>query len=313
MNRLAILTNAASRRNRDGATHLRMLDGMSDVTHRVTREAAELPAALEELLASEPAALAVNGGDGTLHAALTEMLRSDPARALPPLLALPGGTTNMSARDLGGGGALVPALRTFLALRDRPLTAWPVERRSVLLVRDASGARHAGLFFGIGTIVRGAEYWQRQLTRRAGEWGAGVALARGAWGIVRRQPPFADTTRICMRIDDGSPAEIDVLFLLTTVMRRLFLGLTPFWGPGEGALSCTWLDAAPRRLLRRLPAVLRGREAELAVADGYNGHRPGRLHLAFDDAWLLDGELMPASGPLELSASPPLAFLRVAP
>ncbi|MDT8321878.1 MAG: ABC transporter substrate-binding protein, partial [Xanthomonadales bacterium] len=61
-----------------------------------------------------------------------------------------------------------------------------------------------------------------------------------------------------LALDERTPMEAEVSLLLVTVMRRLFLGLTPFWGTGDAPLACTWIDDRPRRLLRRLPALLRG-------------------------------------------------------
>lgn len=311
MNRLAILSNPDSGGNRAAAARFATLDGLNGVEHHLTGPIEALPELLTGILARRPAALAVNGGDGTLQAVLTDLLGRD-GLEVPPLFAVPGGSTNMSAQDLGSGPSLRAALHAFLSLRDRPVATWPVEQRPVLEVRDGDDRLHAGLFFGVGTIVRGAEFWKRELgaARRAGEWAAGVAFARGAWGILRRQPPFADGTRLQLAFDaDGEGSEVRVSLLLVTVMRRLFLGMTPFWGGGAGALGCTWLDDPPRRMLRRLPALLRGRGERLRADEGYHSRRCDAVDIGLDESWLLDGELHPGGATLRLRASRPLPFI----
>ncbi len=313
MNRLAVLTNASSRANRGGRSPLPPALPGDAVTELVTHSADEVPDALAALLDLRPDALAVNGGDGTIHTLLSACLRRGALDALPPLAVLPGGTTNMNARDLGGGGALRPALRAFLALRERPRSTWPMTCRPVLQVRADDHSLHAGLFFGLGVIVRGVEFWQHALHSSPFGAGGGVAAAvvRTAWGLARRQPPFDTATRVGLRFGDGSAFQADVSGLIVTVLERLVLGSRPFWGPGVGPLACTYLDARPQHFLLHLPALLRGHEAALPSAKGYHARRAERLEVGVDEPWLLDGEILDAPGPLELGASPPLAFLRL--
>lgn len=310
-NRLAVLTNASSRANRGGRSSLPPALLGDAVTHVVTHAVDELPQALDALLAARPDAVAVNGGDGTIHTLLSECLRRGALADLPPLAVLPGGTTNMNARDLGGGGALRPAMRAFLALRERPRSAWPLTHRPVLQVRAGDHSQHAGLFFGLGVIVRGVEFWQHTL--RSSSFGAGgsvaAAVVRTAWGLARRQPPFDTTTSVGLRFDHDGAFQADVSGLIVTVLKRLVLGTRPFWGPGVGALACTYMDARPQRFLLHLPALLRGHEAALPSTRGYHSRRSDRLSLDVEEPWLLDGEIVRAPGPLVLSASRPLVFL----
>lgn len=318
MNRIAILSNAGSGRNRRRAALLETLDGLSELDHRVTDRAAAVPEALTSLLARRPAVLAVNGGDGTVQAVLTaldEVAGSEAAAGgrIPPLAVLPAGSTNMSAHDLGCGGRLADRLAALLALRDRPPSAWALERRAPLRVTDARGCTRSGFFFGAGTIVRGIRYWHEALAHGggAGEWGAGAALARVAWGIARGQPPFADALSAHLALEDGAPEPRDLSFLLVTGMRRLFLGIRPFWGPGAGPLACTWVDHRPKAFVRHLPALLRGRGEALAEADGYHGRRPARVTLELEESWVIDGEIFPAAGPLRIAPGTPRDFLRL--
>jgi hypothetical protein len=323
VNRLAILSNAGSGRNRSRSELLRVLDATSGVDHRVTATQSDVPEVLTELLGREPDVLAVNGGDGTVQAVLSAWADLRDAGAvppeLPPLAVLPAGSTNMTAHDLGCGGRMRRRVGDLLALRDRERGAWRMEQRSPLSVVDEAGTRRLGFCFGMGTIVRGIEYWHERLQHGggAGEWGAGAALVRAAWGIVRRQPPFHEPAHVRLLAQAGDAAgraEADgaVSFLLATTMRRLFLGISPFWGEGAGPLSVTWIDDGARSFLVRFPALLAGREARLPAADGYHGVRTDRVELAFDDPWAIDGEVFAATSSLALSAGPALACVRLA-
>ena len=310
--RLAVLSNAGSRANRNGRWSLLSLDGLGG-PHAVTHAVEELPAALDTLLAARPDALAVNGGDGTLQALLTEAARRGALAELPPLAVLPGGTTNMSAHDLSGVARLREALRAFAGLRDRPADAWPIAWRPVVEVQAGDGRRYAGLFFGLGTVVRGVELWQQALRRRrrAGDLGVAVAVGRVMWGMARRHPPFDGATPLALGFDDEPGTDTAVSALMVTTLARLTLRMRPYWGDGVGPLTSTWMDARPQRLLRRLPPLLWGHASGLPADAGYHSRRASRLTIAVDDPWLLDGEVLRSPGPLVVEASRPLAFLEL--
>ena len=307
---LAVLSNAGSRANRNGRWSLLALSGLNG-PHEVTHDVTELPAALDELLAARPDALAINGGDGTLQTLLSECARRGVLDALPPLAVLPGGTTNMSAHDLSGLARQREALRAFAALRGLPREAWPVTRRPVVEVHTGDGRRFAGLFFGLGTVVRGVELWQQALRRRsrAGDLGVAVAVGRAMWGIARRKPPFDEATPVTLRFDGEPPTDTAVSALMVTTLERLVLRMRPYWGDGAGPLTSTWMEARPRRLLRHLPPLLWGRASGLPDDGGYHSRRATCLTIGVDDPWLLDGEVLRAPGPLTVVASPPLPFL----
>jgi diacylglycerol kinase (ATP) len=311
VNRLAVLSNAQSRGNRGRALERLGFSGLDGLAHAVTHAADELPDALDALLATRPAALAINGGDGTSQRLLTLCRRRGDLSRLPPLAFLPGGTTNMNARELGGGGSRRAALEAFLALRALPRPQWPLQRQRVLLIDIAGGASYAGLVFALGAVVFGVEYWER--SHRQGslpvELGLSVAVARTALSIARRTPPFDAATPVELGFGSAPPQRAAVSCLLVSALDRLFFGFRPFWGGGDGPLACTWLDERPRAFARRLPALLWGRGAALRSDDGYHSLRTERVAVELDDPWLLDGEIERECGRLLLTASAPLPFL----
>ncbi len=309
--RLALLSNALSRSNRGGRWREHPVAQVQGVTHALTHSLDDLPAALDTLLASQPDVLAVNGGDGTLQTLLTACLRRGVLEQLPPLAVLAGGTTNMSARDLSGPVGWRRAERALVALVARPPATWPLVRRPVVQVEAADGSLFAGLFFGLGNLVRGVEFWQRTLRENpgAGEWGVGAAVTRTAWGIVRREPPFEGATRVQLHLDGAALAQTETSALMVTTLERLVLGMRPYWGNTTGPLACTWMDATPRQFLLRLPFLLWGQGERVAGDAGYHSARGSALRVELDEPWLLDGEVVRAPGPLAISATRPLRFV----
>jgi hypothetical protein len=79
------------------------------------------------------------------------------------------------------------------------------------------------------------------------------------------------------------------LFMATT-LRKLMLGLWPFWGDGEGELRYLDIDAPPRRLATALPAVMRGRPRPWMPAAGYRSGAVRALDLSLTEPFVVDGE-----------------------
>ena len=308
--RAAILTNPHSSRNRRHLAELRTtLAGHRDIRHVETASADEVGGALAELLDSDIDLLAINGGDGTIHLALSALLASTRQRPLPRLALLPGGTTNMSARDINGAAlAQRDALTAFIGAAADGAVATP---RHVLRVSPAGAAPQFGLCFGIGAIVRGIEYCHERIFRLGvrDEWATGVALLRAGWGIARREAVFAEGVplRICI---DGEPHDTRAAFFLVSALAQLLLGIRPFWGDGSAPLRVTLVREHARRFLRNFPDLLRGRaEPNLTEDGGYLSRRSTTIEISGDCPYTIDGEIyhdgggrirVEAFGPLQI-------------
>jgi len=310
MQRLAVLSNGASRGNHRGRWARWRTVGPS-VAHVVTSDVGDLAGGLATLLRAKPAALAIDGGDGTLQTFLSFCLQHDLLEQLPPLAVLPGGTTNMSAGDVSRSTRFGQALRAFLRLRTLPMGHWPLATRPVVAIGAADGSQHAGLFFGLGHLVTGVVSWQASLRQAAlaGSLGVAVAVARTAHGIARRRPPFDAVSEVRFSLDGSRERPVATTALMVTALDRLVLRMRPHWGPGAGPLACTWLEASAPNLLRTLPIALWGGGERLGSAAGYGSCRGNAVDLSFAGPWLLDGEVVHAPAPLTLSATPKLRFV----
>ena len=310
---VAVISNLNSRRNQRLAGPVRaLLETHPEVIHVESKDLRELPVHLDALRREGASHLAINGGDGTAQQTLTAMLNG--AWPDPPTLAvLPGGTTNMTAHDLNGAKlGLLAALRAFL---DAAQAATPATPRRIIRVQCEGHANQYGFCFGLGAIVRGIRYCHERVYRMglSDELAPGVAMLRAFYGIARREPVFAEGLPVRLGYGDdaangattsaGEP--LDTSFMCISTLQRLFLGMTPFWGSGSGDLAMTIVRERPERLLRTLPALLRGRpNRHLTEANGYTSQRLDTLQIESDGEYMLDGEIFPAAqSPLQLDAA----------
>ena len=93
---------------------LRLLRSYPHVLHVETDRAGALPDAIADLARRRIDLLVVNGGDGTLQHALTEILVNDPFERLPMIAPLRGGRCNMTALDLGTHRNPIRGLKALL-------------------------------------------------------------------------------------------------------------------------------------------------------------------------------------------------------
>jgi diacylglycerol kinase (ATP) len=294
--RSAILTNPHSSRNRRHLPRLRAaMAKHADIRHVETASVADVPAAVESLVADGIELLGINGGDGTVHLVLSALLHASAGRPLPTLALLPGGTTNMSARDLNGGAlSLQPALATLLAVAaGHP----PTTPRHLLHIHGTGAEPQLGLCLGMGAVVRGIEYCHERIFSLGirDEWATGVALLRAGWGIARREPVFADGVPLHISID-GEPHDTRASIFLVSALSELLLGIRPFWGDGSQPLRVTLVREHADRFMRNFPDLLKGRpDPHLTEAAGYLSRRGGAIDISGDCPYTIDGEIYHAS------------------
>ena len=274
-----------------------------------TRSPAEIPAALERLAASGIEVLGINGGDGTTQLVLTELLNGTRFARLPAIVVLPGGTTNMTARDLNGA-----PLRFFDAFErfvTRANDAFTTTRRHVVRARTAGAPDRYGFFAGMGAIVRGIEFCHERVYTMGirDEWASGVALLRATWGIARREPIFSEALPLRLELDHESFCADASIFFVTS-LATLFLGIRPFWGTGDAPLNATLVRAGAHRFGRSLPALLRGKpNALMTDANGYSSWRLARAGIDGAGTFTIDGEMYTTAAPLTLEAAGPVTVV----
>ncbi len=248
----------------------RFLDALSalGIEAAVTRtegpgHAAELA---REACRSEPDALAVVGGDGTLNEVLNGL-----GDAPIPLAAVPAGTSNILALDLG-----IPfdPVRAARLLRDG--------RKRTLDVGLANGRRFL-MVVGVG--------WDAHVVR------AVAAGRRGRLGKHRYLVPAVRATfdygfpRLSVRRGSGgAPRSARLVFACNTRNYAAFFTLTPRARPDDGLLDFLVVtEGAARNLLRWTLAALAGRLPRYREVRCFQG-RELRVEAERPVPWQIDGD-----------------------
>lgn len=320
--RIGLLNNLYAGRNDAQVERLLgFLRRHPDVLHVETNSADVVPEALADLARQEVDLLVINGGDGTVQFALTEILGNNAFEGRIPMIApLRGGRTNMSASDLG---ALKDPVRGFAALIDDIENGRLSERispRQVLCVRHTIDRQaQYGMFFGLGVIHR-AIGLNHELFEN--DHASGIQGAVGATMI---------TASLLGRLAAGDnngilqPDKVQVLIngqlqdrgeyflLIASTLDRLFSRMKPFWGSGPGGVEITSVASNAQRIPRSLLGILRGKPPPFVTEEnGYTSRNANRVELRLDCGFTVDGELFdPVPGrQIEISADHTIQFVR---
>lgn len=295
MTPLGLIGNARSGGNRGGLAALesQVAGAGGAISYQRLEAMDDLPGILEDLTQQGVEVIAIAGGDGTVQAVLTELLKNPLAAKMPKLAILPCGTTNMTAADVGLRGRPATALVRLLA-QWRKGDLGPYEcRRHVLRVENAVGyPPQWGMFFGAAWIYQAIQICRDKVESRGlrSDWAAGITLI----GMLLTQLVRHDVFRgeEMERLIDGGAAVTGLYSLmLATTLDRLVMGSRPFWNQGGGPVRLTSIRYPPRRLWSAGPRILYGGEQRRFPSDDYESRGAGRVELVMSCPFTLDGEL----------------------
>jgi hypothetical protein len=274
---------------------LGLLRRYPDVLHVETDSARLLPEALAEFARKEVDLLVLNGGDGTLQYALTELLANPEFAGLRMVAPLRGGRTNMTALDLGVDRDPVRALERLLESARTHSLHQRIVRRPVLRVR--SNLREDvqyGMFFGGGLLQRAIQFTHRVFDgRNHGVWGVGLVTGTLITRLFTHPTEGMLTPdKLEIRVDEREPQSGEYYLAFATSLSRLFLRLDPFWGTGPGDVRFTSISSKVAHLARSTPGILRGRPgAFVRPANGYDSVNADRIQLRMGCGYTIDGEI----------------------
>jgi hypothetical protein len=292
----------------------RELDRIPNATCREVTNAPEIHASVEAFLEADIDLLVIVGGDGTVQGVLNHLFALQPGSKWPVLSIIPGGTTNMTALDLGIQGSPEHLLQQlYRCLRDTNSAAFV--QRHVLSIEQAGVPKVYGMFFAVGLIARAVIFSQGRI-KRLGVTGeiysglimlgylAGVLLGRchGAWA-----PAIISVTP-----DSGTSHQGTYSFLFASTLDRLLFGMRPYWGREEEPVHVTFVKQQRKKSLRLVWPLLTGRGDVLPEKNGYYSCNTGTLELLVDDDYIVDGESYRAAekdGPLRITPAGPVCFL----
>ena len=148
---VALLSNPRSTGNRALLPRVREICAAHpDIFHYEVEEIGQIAKALEMIARVKPKVLVINGGDGTVQSALTELYHGGHFEGTPPPVAvLPNGKTNLIALDLGAEGDPLEALSRIIEVAKGDLSKHIVVRELIALSDGSEGARPVlGMFMG---------------------------------------------------------------------------------------------------------------------------------------------------------------------
>lgn len=314
--RLAVLCNPASGRVRRNAERVREAAKKAAGGAYLEATGPDELAEATRSLAGSGVPLCVIGGDGTLQAVLTELEASVPHADWPVLSVITGGSTNMSAKDLGVTGSMLrqlEALNRFGAGGQGQLV-----RRSVVRVRGSHGETRCGMCFGAGAVGAGIDFFQRRLYHK-GIHETHTSSLSIAWVLVSILGGGEKGRDMLQAIDwdaDGATGSADdVALCLVSSLDRLLLGSTPYWGSSDEPLHFTVVRRSARPFWRGLPRLARGAPSSgMTERNGWYSRDAREVSLHFTGPYAIDGEVYEAdteAGPVRIDAVEDVTWLVV--
>lgn len=206
-----------------------------------TRHACDLASSIDE----RSDILLVAGGDGTLHEVIDGMMQR-PVESRPPILLIPLGSGNDTARMIGARATLADIQRRISAQQSRDWDVLECTIGAEQVTRYCTNVLDVG--FG-GEVARRYTNGLRKLPARLGYVTATLQ------GFVSSK-----ARRMSVRIDD---VLIDDEMLLTAVANSKWfgsgIGIAPLAKPDDGILDITVVkNVGPLTYARFLPDLMRG-------------------------------------------------------
>ena len=295
----------------------RILAELPDVLQWEVKHVADFDVSVKALIQAKVDWLIILGGDGTFQGVLNRLFAWLPCNQWPVLTPIPGGTTNMTALDLGmrdKPDVILQRLKYYLEQpipRPEPLLV----ERPVLCIEQAGREKVYGMFLGLGLIARGVKF-SRSRIKQIGMTGnifTALIVLRSLVGtfLGRPQPEWAPV-QITLLDETGQRQQQNYLLVLVSALDQLLMGIRPYWGQESAPLHVTFVHQNSKKFWCSIWLLIAGRGHTLKKKHGYVSYNTQTLELSLDDEYIVDGELFHASrqhGPLRISANGPITFL----
>ncbi len=323
MARVALLSNPRSTGNRAILPRVRSFCAANlDIFHYEVEHVDQIGTALRTIARVEPRILVINGGDGTVQAALTELYHGRHFGAAPPPVAvLPNGKTNLIALDLGSVGDPLTALQRVVNLARTDFSSRVVARELIALTHGGANSRPVlGMFLG-GAGLADSILFCRNKVYPLGlpnvfchVLTAFAVLISLLFGIrAAFLPPLPEPVTVSLMRHGVLHGRFALLIVTTLQKLLLGSGTGPSVATG-GALKLMMVDQSPLALMRAIAAGISGRLGGRRMA-GVHLERGDEIRIESDQSSvILDGELFEArrGSPIVLKPTAPVPFLNLA-
>ncbi len=319
---VALLSNPHSTGNKSMLPQIRSFCARHpDVFHYEVEEIGQITKALEVIARIKPKLLVINGGDGTVQTALTELYQSDCFGGSPPPVAvLANGKTNLIALDLGAEGDPITALRRMIEVAKGDMNPHLVAREMIALSNGSDGARPVlGMFLGGAGLAETILYCRNKiyplgLSNGLSHFLAALAIvATTLFGVTADfLPKRSERVRISMLRNGVVHGRFSVL--IVTTLEKLLLGGRSVESQQGGHMRFMAVDQRPLVLLRMMLASLFGRLGK-DYMDGVHIDQGDSIRIdGGRSSVILDGEVFEANDefPIFLRSTAPVSFLKLA-
>jgi hypothetical protein len=322
--RIALLSNPRSTGNLAKLPRIREFCAEHpDIFHYEVEHAHQIGEAMRIIAQVRPTVLAINGGDGTVQAALTELYNGGHFGDTPPPVAvLPSGKTNLIALELGARGDPIQTLERLIELAQSDLAPHTVARELIALRHGVAGNDEKPV---IGMFLGGAGLADIMLYCRDKIYPLGLpnGLAHALTGLAvlvkmllgtksRHLPPDPEPLAVSVRDHKQAISGRFSLMAVTTLEKLLLSG--ELGGEQRGALKLIAVEEKLGSVLRAFFAALAGKLGRSDVR-GVHFEETDEITIEGDSSSLiLDGETFRAElgRPINLRPAQPLSFVKLA-
>jgi len=321
MTSVALLSNPKSTGNRAILPRVRAYCAAHpDIFHYEVEHVDQIGEALRSIACVAPKVLVINGGDGTVQAALTELHLGHYFGASPPPVAvLPNGKTNLIALDLGAHGDPLAALERIVDLAKSDMAPHIVGRELISLTTGQSRPV-LGMFLGGAGLADTILYCRDKIYPLGLPNGISHVIAAFAvlfsllFGIRGRFLPPRPSPISVSVMREGELKGRFALLIVTTLEKLLLGGKAAVGNGVQGQLKLMAVDQSPLALARAIAASILGRLGDQHMT-GVHVERGDTIRIEGDrSSVILDGEIFVAKAgrPIVLTTTPPVPFLRLA-
>jgi hypothetical protein len=321
--RIALLSNPKSTGNLAQLPHIReYCADHPDVFHYEVEDASQIGEAMKIIARVRPKVLAINGGDGTVQAALTELHNGDHfGDERPPVAVLPSGKTNLIALDLGARGDPVDTLERLIELaRTDDLAPYTVARELIALRRPGAEDRPViGMFLGGAGLAETMLYCRNKIyplglpNGLAHMLTATAAFLKAVLGLKADFLP-PDSKPLSVSLSEREHQLTGRFSLLAVTTLEKLLLTADFGARREGTLKLLAIEDHPTSVVGALAASI-SKKLGRARVRGVHFEEADEILIEGESSHLiLDGETFRAEvgRPIHLRTAQPLSFVKLA-
>jgi hypothetical protein len=320
--RVALLSNPKSTGNLAQLPRIREYCAEHpDIFHYEVEHAHQIGEAMKVIARVRPKVLAINGGDGTVQAALTELhngghFEGDP----PPVAVLPSGKTNLIAIDLGARGDPIESLERLIELARTDIKPHTVDRELIAL-RHGDGQQRPviGMFLGGAGLADTMLYCRDKiyplgLPNDFAHVLTAIAFLMKVFLGMKGSflPPDSKPLQVSVHENGGTITGRFSLLAVTTLEKLLITN--PFDGKRSGSLKLLAIEHRPSSMIGAIFAHVVGKLGRSRVRGVHFEEADGITIESENSNIILDGETFHAERgrPIHLHPAQPLSFIRLA-